>query len=280
VNFLDSDTIQDLLQRPGPLTKQITHRLHERYSPESIFASEKIDSACASAVLFLLGQFQSQNRLAGKPCLILNKRSANVRQAGDLCCPGGRVNLHLDGVLATLLKLPIGPLARWSYRSEWLKLHPRGLKWLRLFLATGLRESAEEMRLNPFGLKFLGPLPPQPLLMFQRIIYPMVMWITGQKRFYPNWEVDKIIYIPLRDLLNAAQYARYRVRIETRSNTVRVNTFPCFRYESANGTELLWGATYRITMVFLRDVFSFVPPAADSVPLIHGRLSRAYLNDT
>lgn len=159
-------------------------------------------------------------------------------------------------------------------------MHPRGAAWLRLFLATGLRESVEEIRLNPFGLKLLGPMPPQPLLMFRRIIYPMVMWVTGQKRFYPNWEVEKIIYIPLQDLLNPVQYARYRLRVETGPNTVRVNTFPCFRHEKENETELLWGATYRITMGFLKDVFGFRPPAADSLPQIHGRLSRSYYNNS
>jgi hypothetical protein len=267
-----------ILQHPCLLTQQIARRLHECHSPASIFSPDGIDLTSASAVLFLLGKLPGKGRLAGKPCLILNKRSAYVRQAGDLCCPGGRVNLHLDAVLAAILRLPFLPLARWPYWSEWLKMHPRGGRWLRLFLATGLRESVEEIRLNPFGLELLGPMPPQPLLMFQRIIYPMVMWVGGQKRFYPNWEVEKIIYIPLQDLLNPAQYARYRLRIETGPNAARVNTFPCFRYEKENKTELLWGATYRITMGFLKDVFGFVPPAADSLPQIHGRLSRSYLN--
>lgn len=271
--------MQVILQRPRLLTDRITRRLHARHSPASIFISEGIDWAGASAVLFLLGQFPARGRLAGKPCLILNKRSANVRQPGDLCCPGGRMDHHLDGLLARLLKLPILPLARWPYWAEWRKLNPRETGWLRLVLAAGLRESVEEIRLNPFGLKLLGPLPPQPLRMFQRIIYPVVMWVTGQKRFYPNWEVEKIIYIPLQDLLNPAQYARYRLRIETRATAVQINTFPCFRYEKENETELLWGATYRITMAFLKDVFGFVPPAADSLPQIHGRLSRSYLNN-
>jgi hypothetical protein len=277
---LDSEPLQDILQHPCLLKKQVIRRLHERYSPGSIFPSNRIDFATASAVLFLLGRFPGSGPLAGKPCLILNKRSANVRQPGDLCCPGGRINSHWDGFLATLLRLPLPPFSRWPYRSEWLKLHPRKTGWLRLVLATGLRESLEEMGLNPFGLELLGPLPPQALLMFHRIIYPMAMWITGQKRFYPNWEVEKIIYIPLQDLLNPDQYVRYRLQIETRSDSARANTYPCFRYEKGNETELLWGATYRITMVFLKDVFGFVPPAGDSLPQIQGRLSRSYLNSS
>jgi hypothetical protein len=104
------------------------------------------------------------------------------------------------------------------------------------------------------------------------------MWVSGQKRFYPNWEVDKIIYIPLRDLLDPARYARYRLRIEAGLNAVQENTFPCFRYEKENETEVLWGATYRITMGFLKEVFGFEPPAAGALPQIHGYLGRSYLN--
>jgi hypothetical protein len=280
MNVLDLDNIQAVLQRPGLLANQIIYRLHARYSPQAIFPSDGIDLVSDSAVLFLLGQHAGRNRHAGAPCLILNKRSANVRQAGDLCCPGGRVNRRLDHFLAKMLRLPALPLARWPYWSEWVRRHPRRAGWLRLILAAGLREGVEELRLNPFGLKLLGPLPPQPLRMFERIIYPMVMWISGRNRFHPNWEVAKIIYIPLQDLLNPARYARYRLRIETPAAADRVNTFPCFRYEAEDETELLWGATYRITMIFLKDVFGFVPPATDSLPQIHGHLSRSYLNRT
>ena len=272
--------MQVILQQPSMLTQEIVRRLHARYGPAAIFSSDGIDWASASAVLFLLGQFPGRGRYAGKPCLVLNKRSAKVRQAGDLCCPGGRVNPHLDGFLANILKLAILPYARWPYWAEWLKRHPRETRWLRLVMATGLRESVEEIRLNPLGLKLLGPLPPQPLHMFQRVIYPVVMWVTGQKRFYPNWEVEKIVYIPLEDLLDPARYARYRLRIEAPSNAVQIDTFPCFRYRKENETEVLWGVTYRITTAFLKDVFDFEPPAADSLPLIHGRLSRSYLNST
>lgn len=278
VNLLDPETFQAILQHPRLLRQQITERLHERYSQDSIFTPDGIHLPATAAVLFLLGRFPGPGRLAGRPCLILNKRSADVRQPGDLCCPGGRVNPRLDGALSTLLKFPILPLARWPYWSEWLKLNPRAAGWLRLLLATGLRESFEEIRLNPFGLKLLGPLPPQPLIMFKRVIYPMALWVSGQKRFFPNWEVEKIIYIPLQDLLNPENYARYRLQTETRSTAARLSTFASFRYEKENETELLWGATYRITMVFLKDVFGFEPPALDSLPQIHGRLIRSYLS--
>ena len=280
MKLLDSDRIHSLLQQPSLLRKQIGDRLHTLNSREPIFTMEGVDLAVASAVLFLLGRQPRKTNHPEELCLILNKRSANVRQAGDLCCPGGRVSPRLDAGLAKLLRLPMLPLARWPFWPDWRKRRPYNVKWLRLLLATGLRESVEEMRLNPFGLKFLGPLPSQTLVMFQRVIYPMVLWVTRQKRFYPNWEVEKIVSIPLRDLLNPAQYARYRLRIETPSAAENVNTFPCFRYERDGETEILWGATFRITMVFLNYVFGFSPPDIDALPEIRGHLSRSYHSPT
>jgi hypothetical protein len=188
------------------------------------------------------------------------------------------VNRRLDAGLSMFLKLPILHLARWPYWGQWHQERPRETRWLRILLATGLRESAEEMRLNPLGLKFLGPLPAQSLVMFKRIIFPLVVWISRQEKFYPNWEVEKIIYIPLSELLKPARYARYRLRFESQPTASQFSTFPCFRYEQENKTELLWGATFRITMVFLNDVFGFSPPDLHSLPEIQGHLSRAYLS--
>jgi hypothetical protein len=276
---LDPKSVSSLMQQPSHFSQHIIHRLHEHNSRGPIFSDRDVDIKTASAVLFLLGRYPGTDRLSGEPCLILNKRSANVRQPGDLCCPGGRVNPRLDTGLANLLRLPILPLVRWPYWPEWRKRRPQEAVWLRLLLTTGLRESVEEMRLNPFGLEFLGPLPPQPLVMFQRVIYPMVIWVSGQTRFYPNWEVEKIIFLPMRDFLNPSMYARYRLRIETPPGAENINTFPCFRYVKNDEIEILWGATFRITMVFLNYVFGFSPPDLHSLPEIRGHLSKAYLSN-
>ena len=277
MSLYDIDHTNHLLHQRPQLLKHMMRRLYERDSQHPVFPMEGIDWKSASAVLFLLGRCPDKDQSRGEPCLILTKRSANVRQPGDLCCPGGRVNRRLDAALATLFKFPLLPLTRWPYWLEFFQKQPREAGWLRLLLATGVREGIEEMRLNPFGLKFLGTLPAQPLTMFRQNIYPMVMWVNSQKRFYPNWEVDKIIYLPLKDLLNPAHYVRYQLRIETQATAAPINTFPCFRYEKENENELLWGATYRITTVFLETVFGFVPPDIDTLPEIHGRLGREYL---
>lgn len=97
----------------------------------------------------------------------------------------------VDAVLARLLHLPLAPLARWPHWRHWQRRCPAEAHQLALRLATGVRESLEEMRLNPFGIRFLGPLPPQRLVMFRRVIYPMAGWVPHQHRFFPNWEVEK-----------------------------------------------------------------------------------------
>ena len=274
------DHIHSILYQSSQLIKHIQHRLYERSNQRPVIPVNGVEWRTASAVLFLLSLHPGTATPSAEPCLILNKRSAKVRQPGDLCCPGGRVSPRLDAGLAKLLRWPILPLARWRYWPEWCEIRPQEEMRLRLLLATGLRESVEEMRLNPFGLKFLGPLPPQPLVMFKRVIYPLVFWVAGQTRFYPNWEVEKVVRIPLRDFFTPSMYARYQLRIETPEGAENESTFPCFRHANNEETEILWGATFRITMDFLKWVFDFSPPDLQSLPEIRGHLSRAYLNNS
>ncbi|MGD8301982.1 MAG: CoA pyrophosphatase [Desulfobacterales bacterium] len=275
---MDLKKIDRLLHRSEDLTQHIIRRLDAPDSHQAIFNLEKVDWQTLSAVLFLLGRYSGSGPYSDQPCLILNKRSARVRQPGDLCCPGGRISPRLDAGLSALLRLPMSPLARWPHWQQWQREQPQQARWLRLLLATGMRESVEEMRLNPFGLTFLGPLPAQSLNMFNRVIYPMVAWVSGQKRFYPNWEVAKIVFIPLRDLCDPANYARYCLQIQNSAAGDILNTFPCFRYQEAGETEILWGATYQITVGFLKRIFDFEPPDMHSLPEIHGRLGRSYLS--
>jgi len=260
--------------------KQIIDALHGNNHGERIFSGDIKNSSSASAVLFLLGLMGEEKRFPPEPCLILNKRSLKVKQAGDLCCPGGSISSGLDSFLAKLLYLPGSLLSNWPYWHKWRKEQHRQARRLALLFATSLREGFEEMRLNPFRVKFLGPLPPQQLVMFQRVIYPMVCWASGQKRFSPNWEVDKVVYIPLKNLLMHSNYACYRLNIRTKHENEKnsiVKDFPCFLHESQDESEKLWGATFRITMVFLEIVFGFKPPDIESLPVVHGTLDENYL---
>jgi hypothetical protein len=108
----------------------------------------------------------------------------------------------------------------------------------------------------------------------------MVCWIGRQKRFFPNWEVERVVHIPLRNLLNPSHYARYRLHIG-RSNKngshPNMKDYPCFVHKYPDGHEVLWGATFRITMVFLEIVFGFKPPAIESLPVVYGSLAENYL---
>ena len=146
-------------------------------------------------------------------------------------------------------------------------------------LATSLRESLEEMRLNPLGVRFLGPLPSQSVARFHRVIYPMVGWITCQRRFFPNWEVEKIVRIPLRRLLDPAHYACYRLNFQIQESAdvwEGPQDYPCFVHQTHEEYEVLWGATYRIVTVFLDLIFGFQPPHLTSLPVVHGSLDDSY----
>ena len=260
--------------------KQIIDALHGNNHDERIFSGGIKNSSSASAVLFLLGLMGEKNRFPSEPCLILNKRSLKVKQPGDLCCPGGSISSRLDSFLAKLLYLPGSSLSNWPYWHKWRKEQHRQARRLALLFATSLREGFEEMRLNPLGVKFLGPLPSQQLVMFRKVIYPMVCWTGRQKRFFPNWEVERVVYIPLKNLLNSSAYARYRLHIESsqeNGNDLNTKECPCFVHEYQGESEVLWGATFRITMVFLETIFGFKPPDMDSLPVVYGSLGENYL---
>jgi hypothetical protein len=81
--------------------------------------------------------------------------------------------------------------------------------------------------------------------------------------------------------LDPVNYARYRISFsETAAAAAPIRPdrdMPCFRHRHQGQTELLWGATYRIVEQFLKAVFDFIPPAMESLPIIHRRLNRAYL---
>ena len=269
-----------ILNDKTALIRHIIRVLHERADAKKVFTDSELDRQTGAGVLLLLGAGINKKSKSGEPCLILNKRSLKVRQPGDLCFPGGSITPRLDAPLAKLFSLPFTSLGRWQYWSQWKRAHPQAARLLALLWATGLRESLEEMRLNPFGAKFLGPMPPQNLVMFQRKIYPMVSWIQRQKRFFPNWEVEKILYIPLRELLDPANYSRYRLRMKFPANAEPSNLtrdYPCFRFQNNSDIEILWGATFRITTVFMEYVFGFKPPDLETLPVIKGSLDQSYL---
>lgn len=275
------DEILKKVSPPHTLQKYIIARLQERSREGPYFQRGISGDPATSAVLFLLSHLCPYGGSHPEACLVLNKRSRLVRQAGDLCFPGGRIASHLDLHLSRLLSLPLLPLWRWPFWSLWRWQRPMEARRLALLFAASLRESFEEMHLNPLGLTFLGPLPSQRLIMFRRIIYPVVGWIRRQRHFIPNWEVEKIVYIPLRDLLDKERYACYRIHFRGRmgDGPEGVNQeYACFVHQEDDQREVLWGATYGIVMVFLDVVFGFRPPPLHSLPVIRYTLDENYYN--
>ena len=273
-------TQNPLLKDRDRLIAHIINCLGDRSQQDKLYGNPEIEWATSAGVVMLLGVQPAGTGGGAGPCVVLNKRSLKVKQPGDLCFPGGRLAPRVDPILARLFSLPFTSLGRWHHRSNWRHRHSRPAKSMSTLWATGLRESFEEMRLNPFGVRFLGPLPPHSLVMFKRTIYPMFGWVNRQKQFFPNWEVEKLVYVPLQDLLNPTYYSRYRLRMgknPDRGQTELIQDYPCFRIEAPDNQEILWGATYRITIDFLEYVFGFKPPAIETLPVVEGVLDETYL---
>jgi len=257
-----------------PIARFIQDRL-SLHPPDPIAFNTNGDLRQLSAVFFLLGMGTD-----GRPELILNKRSRQVRQPGDLCCPGGGISPKIDPLLAKWLRLPAPPLSGWSRGRWWQRHRPADWPKLALLLATALREGFEEMRLNPLGVQFLGLMPVQDLVMFKRAIYPLVGWVPRQKRFFPNWEVEKIVRIPLASFFDDDNYTCCRISFQDEnfeSPEIPFRDMPGFVYRQNGSAELLWGATYRVTEKFLSMVFDYTPPQISTLPIISRRLNRRYL---
>jgi hypothetical protein len=275
-----NDGIQRLLADPAALKKRIERKMGESGVHESLIDMPDAQQKRATVVLFLLSLCPSdQNSGLLEPCLILNKRSTQVRQAGDLCCPGGGISWRKDRFLGKLIGLPGSPL-----KSRYRPAHGnRSPGLLNVFLAAGLREAWEEMRLNPLRFSFLGLLPQQSLIMFDRVIHPIVGWVSPG-RLTPNWEVARIVHVPLRNLLDPRRYGRFRPSMPGSGDDgdedgmrLRAYDFPCYIHRDEYGSEMLWGATYRITQDFLEMIFDFVPPDIEQLPLAKRSLDPSYI---
>ena len=269
----------DLLNKPYDLKRRIIRILEDNNREERFIPENHNSHPAISSVLFLLGNY-SQNGKSPEPSILLNKRSKKVKQPGDLCFPGGGIAPSLDYYLSKIMAFPGFPLSGWPYWSIWKKKRPEEARWLSLMMAISLRESFEEMRLNPLGVKFLGPLPSHRLRMFKKEIYPMVGWGSFQKRFIPNREVDKIVIVPLRLFLNPNNYVRFRIsyplKVKKKLNR-DFDEFPCFMFQNQKEKEILWGVTFRIVMAFISIVSDFKVPDMDSLDVVSGVLGDNYL---
>jgi hypothetical protein len=266
-----------LLGNPLKLIGHIESRLDRDGAAEG-WAKADDDGIRGSAVLFLLTQKCVVPGRKPELCLLLTKRSERVAQPGDLCCPGGGIAPG-DKIISAFMPLPFAPWRKWGRWLRWRVKHASAARRVMQVWTAGLRESWEEMHLNPFKVSMIGPLPVQQLILFRRLIFPLVAWVPACPRLRPNWEVARIVCVPLSRLLDSGNFRRLQLTVRSgRAEIGRRNEFPCFIHHGRQGTEILWGATFRITMDFLRIAFDFVLSATEDLPVVQGRRDEAYFS--
>jgi len=268
------------LDRPRTLRSGIRSNLQAAWHRQKGYRADGADGCGNSAVVLLLGYAWNGRRFGDDVGIYFNKRSPEVRQPGDICCPGGGMELVKDRHLARILQLPGLPfgISRWVAANG--SPADAGLERVALALATALREAWEEMRCNPLRFEFIGPLPAECLSLFQRRIYPLVGWSRGQKEFKPNWEVSAVPFIPLRKLLDPLNYVclhlQYPPGMQNPDRPYR-EIFSGFRFDHDGQEEILWGATFRIVRHFLLLNFGFRAPPKETLPVRWRRMGAGYL---
>ena len=189
--------------------------------------------------------------------IILNKRSPYVVQPGDLCCPGGGMDHRLERILGYLLGRNLIPHA-WTGPFRRLPRLPGMEKEVFSVIFAGvLRESWEEMGLNPCNVEYLGGLPTHRVQSFPRYIFPVVGRIRKSWKEKLNWEVERIIRVPLRMFLDTDNYAMYsQILPLTLREMAGMDRWelPCLVIRDEGGEEILWGATFRILLYFVETV--------------------------
>ena len=212
--------------------------------------------------------------------LQLIKRSARTAQGGDISCPGGMLHPTVDWAFGMLFirsgLLPLPPVRGKSYPAG---KTARQNKIMATFFANALRESWEELRLNPLHVSLLGILPIYSLHLFRRAIFPLVAVADPDWLPAPNSEVEKLIEIPLGTFFRTDSYGRYLIHASDRMPTPEQGPweFPCLLHIDDSGEEILWGATFYIIMNFLRIVFAYHLPDLDGTRIRHKILNNDYL---
>ena len=175
-----------------------------------------------AAGLVLLYPYQPPGADAPTPYLVLTQRTTEMRRhSGQISLPGGRYDLE-DGSL----------------------------------LRTALRETEEELGVNPADVTVWGRLEPELIVASHYALAPFVAYTPRRPAFQPApAEVAEIIDLPLARLLDPA--IRQEEDWEFQGRTRRV----CFYlYEGYK----IWGATGRI----LHQLETLLaPPRADVSPL-------------
>ncbi len=210
----------------------------------------------------------------------LIKRSSKVSQPGDLSCPGGMLHPLLDPLLRPFFSASFLPIMRDKAYLHAKARDSETFHLITLYLANALRESWEEISLNPLQVTFIGPLPTHPLILFRRIIFPLAGIIKSPQKISTNEEVERIVEIPLKSFYNEACFRRYLIEYKL-TNTGGVSEFlefPCLIQKNDHGDEdVLWGATFNIIISFLKIVLDYQLPNWQSQEIIRRTLPDNYI---
>ena len=207
----------------------------------------------ASGILLLLEYDKREKEWV----IVLNKRSTYVQQPGDLCCPGGGTGNRTDRILGCLLNRILLP-SSFSKSFRILREVPESEKGtMGMVIAAVLREGWEEMRLPPWRVEYLGGLRSHRLHSFPKIIFPVVGRTTGRWRARPNWEVEKVVPVPVRSFFDPSNYALLNLIVPpslNRNDGLGQSELPCLVIGDDDQREILWGATFNIIINFLSIV--------------------------
>lgn len=240
--------------------------------------------AHAAAGVLLILRFRHDNPPSlqnnGEFIFQLIKRSSKVTQPGDLSCPGGLLQTKMDPLLRPLISSRLLPILRGNALKYVQMRDADTARMITLSLTNAVREAWEETGLSPFYIHFLGPLPTYSLLLFRRIIFPLVGFVKREWQFYPNDEVDGLLEIPLMTFFDENNYGIYRIQASNRTNANGhdIRDFPCLiSHDNAGKEEILWGATFYIILSFLKIVLDFEITGLHGKRIIQRTLEPEYI---
>lgn len=198
----------------------------------------------------------------------LIKRSQSVAQAGDISCPGGMLEPRTDAMLSHILfKTEMIRTVDGRSLNDFPGKDKQTASLIRLFLMNALRESWEEIGLDPLNVFFLGALPTYSLTFFSRTIFPLVSLVREPFDYRLSAEVEKVMEIPVDYFFQSSFYAELEIESGSENSDPRYNMkFPCLVVNDEVGHEdILWGATFNIIVNFLQTITGNpVPPSPPS----------------
>jgi 8-oxo-dGTP pyrophosphatase MutT (NUDIX family) len=279
----------DILRDPAGFRQQVIEALSREpvdYVEQFAFIERQRDKEenFAGGGILLPLFFQGEGQ-AGEPrpdeyVFLLNKRSKKVLQPGDLCAPGGGIHPLLDSFAQKLLQFKLLPGVGGPGLEMARRRGKEAYKKILFLLGNALRESWEELRLSPFNVEFLGPLPTYPLSSRRWIIFPLVGRVKHSWQAKLSWEVEKIVPIPLAAFFNPENYAVYSLEVPEKLVAQGIPSpweFPCLVHRENGEEEILWGATFKVIQTFFQIVHGFSFPSPDGRRVIRRPLASNYL---